>query len=134
MMGEELLALAKECPDLNSALMSKLASQAANYASRVFELAALDVRARLQAELVRLARNGSWTDGVFVLHQAPTQAALGAQIGATREAVTRHLRDLASEGVIRFKRGLIEFTDLDRLREMDRKAAGRVLFAADSNA
>jgi hypothetical protein len=134
MMADDLLMMAKECPELSSALMIKFASQATNYASRVFELAALDVRARLQAELLRLARNGSWTEGVLVLHQAPTQAALGAQIGATREAVTRHLRDLAAEGVIRFKRGLIEFTDLDRLRELDRKAAGRVLFAADSMA
>jgi hypothetical protein len=99
----------------------------------VFELAALDVRARLQAELLRLARNGVLTDGVLVVLHAPTQAALGAQIGATREAVTRHLKDLAGEGVIRFRRGVFEFTDLERLRELDRNAAGRVLFNPDTS-
>lgn len=128
MDAADLLEVARECPELSRALLSKLAISSTNYASRVFELAALDVRARLQAELLRLARASTLIEGVPILRHAPTQAALGAQIGATREAVTRHLRDLACEGVIRFRRGVIEFTDLDRLRELDRKAAGRVLF------
>jgi CRP-like cAMP-binding protein len=133
MNAKDLLGVADDCPELGRALMRKLAEQTTNYASRVFELAALDVRARLQAELLRLARNGALTDGVLVLLHAPTQATLGAQIGATREAVTRHLKDLAGEGVIRFRRGVIEFTDIERLRELDRKAAGRVLFNPDTS-
>ena len=132
MHAADLLEVARESAPLSNALMVKLAAQATNYASRVFELAALDVRARLQAELLRLAKHGSRTDGVHVLRHAPTQAALGAQIGATREAVTRHLKDHAQEGVIRFRRGVIEFTDLDRLRAMDRVASGRVLFEPNS--
>lgn len=131
MDAADLLSVASECSELSRALLVKLASASTSYASRVFELAALDVRARLQAELLRLARNGSIVDGVLVLRHAPTQAALGAQIGATREAVTRHLKDLACERVISFRRGVIEFIDLDRLRELDRKAAGRVLFNPD---
>lgn len=128
MTAADLLELAKESAALTHALLVQMASLATDYASRVYELAALDVRARLQAELLRLAQSSSRVDEVHVLHHAPTQAALGAQIGATREAVTRHLKDLANEGVIRFRRGVIEFTDLERLRTMDRVASGRVLF------
>lgn len=127
----ELLDIAAGSPELSRALLLKLAAASTNYAARVFELAALDVRARLQAELLRLSQHGAIVNGVLIVNRAPTQAALGAQIGATREAVTRHLKDLACEGVIRFRRGVIEFVDLDRLRELDRKAGGRVLFTPD---
>jgi CRP-like cAMP-binding protein len=133
MAATELLAAAKESAALSHALLVKVAGLATDYASRVYELAALDVRARLQAELLRLAQSSRRVEDIHVLHHAPTQAALGAQIGATREAVTRHLKDLANEGVIRFRRGVIEFTNLERLRAMDRVASGRVLFERGSS-
>ncbi len=124
-----LMDAARACPNLCDAIMRMLAAQSIDFAARVYELAALDVRARLQAELLRLARRGAWQDGVLIVTDAPTQAALGAQIGAAREAVTRHLRDLTQEGLIVFKRGAIEFPDLRRLKALDQAAAGRAFWS-----
>ena len=129
-----LLDAAAECPSLAGAVMTALASQSLDYAARVFELAALDVRARLQAELLRIARRGVWKDGSLIVVDAPTQAALGAQIGAAREAVTRHLRDLSEEGLIIFKRGSIEFPDLKRLQALDKAQAGRAMWSGAASA
>lgn len=125
---EHLLAEARQCQLLNAALMRTLAGAAIDYAARVYELAALDTRARLQGELLRIARRGQWKVGKLVVVDAPTQAALGAQIGAAREAVTRHLKELADEGLVTFRRGLIEFHDLERLERMDRAATGRAMW------
>lgn len=126
--GPDLLDLAHQSPALGRALMVKLAKLAVHYTGRAFELAALDVRGRLVAELLRLAEGASWEGGVRVLRRAPTQSILAAQICATREAVTRHMRELAEEGVIRFHRGVIEFIDIDRLRAQDQLAANRILY------
>jgi CRP/FNR family transcriptional regulator, cyclic AMP receptor protein len=124
----DLLKMARESPALSQALLIELAELAVRFAARAYELAGLDVRGRLLAELVRLAENAMPQDGVYLLARAPTQAVIAAQIGATREAVTRHMRDLARDGMIRFRRGVIEFTNLDRLRALDKIAAGRVLY------
>jgi|CXWL01.1.fsa_nt_gi CRP-like cAMP-binding protein len=128
MPAKDFIDLARSAPPLCAALMNDFAVQASTYASRFFELSALSVHDRLIAELIRIAARGVKTDGALTVRNAPTHAALGAQIGATREAVTRHLSDLAQEGVLKFQRRVIEFTDLDRLREMDRIASGRLLF------
>ncbi len=128
MPAKDFIDLARDAPPLCAALMNDFAAQATTYASRVFELAALSVRDRLMAELVRIAESAVNIDGVLTVVNAPTHAALGGQIGATREAITRHLSDLAEEGVLTWQRRVIEFTDLDRLREMDRVASGRLLF------
>jgi hypothetical protein len=42
--------------------------------------------------------------------------------------VTRQLNDLEQEGVIRVGRGVIEITDLARLRAMDQEASGRFVY------
>lgn len=118
---------------LCAALMYEFAAASASHASRVFELAALSVQDRLLAELVRLAERGHSENGICVVTNAPTHAALAAQIATAREAVTRHLRALAKQGLLKFDRRRIEIMDLAALREMDRAASGRRLFKPKTN-
>lgn len=118
---------------LCSALMYDFAVASASHASRVFELATLSVQDRLLAELVRLAEGGHWENGICVIANAPTHAALAAQIATAREAVTRHLRELAKQGLLKFDRRRIEIMDLAALREMDRAASGRKLYRPKTN-
>lgn len=101
---------------LCEALIGGLAGLTVEYAARVYELAALDAKSRLRAELLRLARTAEHVDGRLVLKDAPTQAMLGAQIGAAREAITRHVRELTDAGLLVFGRGVIEFPDIEALR------------------
>jgi len=92
---------------------------------RVFELAALEVRFRIYAELLRLAANGDTDgDGKVTIRGAPTHETIAAAVGAQREAVTRELRLLASEGVVRQDKRDIVILDLEKLRTLVRRRAG----------
>jgi CRP-like cAMP-binding protein len=123
--AREFMAIVSESQSLMRALLHAMAATLAENGSRIYELSALDVRARLLAELVRLVQHQLETDGVLSLEPAPTHAALAAQIGATRENVTRHLKDLEREGIVRLGRRSLEVLDLERLRALDQDAAGR---------
>lgn len=96
--------------------------------SRFYELATLDVRGRLLAELLRMAERGERTNGRIVISGAPTHAELGDQIGAAREAVTRQLLELERDGIISVRRREIVIEDYERLRQLDEATAGRRIF------
>lgn len=131
--SQTFVELVRQNPALCAALMYDFAAASASHASRVFELAALSVQDRLLAELVRLAEHGHWENGICVVTNAPTHAALAAQIATAREAVSRHLAEFAKQGLLKFDRGRIEIMDLAALREMDRVASGRKLFRPKTN-
>lgn len=124
MPREIYLSLMKEVPDFRDAITRVLAMRIAELTSRIYELGALDVRGRLVAELLRLASRGTHVDGRLILDPAPTHLALATQVGATREAITRHLRDLVEEGIIDMRRGVIEFAKPQALRKLDAAVAG----------
>jgi len=91
---------------------------------RVFELATLEVRFRIYAELLRLARKGEITaDGVLVCN-APTHETIAATVGAQREVVTREFKMISEEGIITSGRRQFLIRDIDRLREMMQRRAG----------
>jgi len=89
-------------------LARRLVTQIRGLTDRVFELSALNVRARLHCELMRLAR--SQTGG-----EAPTHAELANRIGTHREAVTRELKVLADQKIIHSGRRRLEFVDIPGL-------------------
>lgn len=132
----EMEGLLAECPaDAFLALMARngafatavaahLARTVVALTDRVFELAALEVRFRIYAELLRLAAGGEHTSEGVLIHRAPTHEAIAATIGAQREAVTRELRALASEGLLRQTKREIVIHDIERLRELVRRRAG----------
>jgi CRP-like cAMP-binding protein len=91
---------------------------------RVFELAALEMRFRVYAELLRLAATGEQVDEGTLIRQAPTHEAIAATVGAQREAVNRELRALATNGVIQQARREILILDVDWLRGELRRRAG----------
>lgn len=106
-------------------IASGLARNVVLLTDRLFEVAALEMRFRLYGELLRLARDGEAIEGGGVrLRNAPTHDMLGAAIGAQREAVTRELRVLASEGLVEQGRREIWIKDVARLQEMMRRRAG----------
>jgi CRP-like cAMP-binding protein len=107
-----------------TAVAAHLARTVVALTDRVFELAALEMRFRLYAELLRLASGGEQTDGGILIREAPTHEAIAAAIGAQREAVTRELRALANEGIIQQNRRELLILDVERLRDLLRRRAG----------
>lgn len=99
-------------PEAADWLVRRLVAQVRGLTDRVFELSALNVRARLHCELLRLARSRAADSEV-----APTHAELANRIGTHREAVTRELAVLAERNIIRIGRKRLEFLDVAGLEE-----------------
>jgi len=107
-----------------TAIATHLARTVVSLTDRVFELSALEVRFRVYAELLRLASLGEATsEGVFI-RNAPTHESIASSVGAQREAVTRELRALANEGVLRQVKREILILNIEELRELVRRRAG----------
>lgn len=109
-------------PDVCDQLLALLASQVRMLANRVNEFASLDVKHRLYAELLRIARPAKGADGELVISPPPTHAELAARVSSHREAITRELGKLAREGLLLKRRGALALPDPTALRERVEKA------------
>ena len=109
----EFRAALSASPESALWLLRQLTARVRSLTERVFELSALNVQSRLHCELLRLAA-GSETG--MEIKPAPTHAELANRIGTHREAVTREMRALAAQDIIRTGRRRLEFVDLARLQ------------------
>lgn len=106
------------------AIAAHLARSVVSLTDRVYEFATLEMRFRLYAELMRLARQGRESPEGLLIEEAPTHEALAAAIGSQREHVTRELRQLAQDGVLRQARRTLVICDMVKLEDMVRRRAG----------
>lgn len=102
-------------PEVCDTILKMLASQVRMLANRVNEFSALDVRGRIRAELLRLAKAKSPDASSAVISPPPTHADLAARVSCRREAVTRELNALLRTGVIERRKGAIVVTDVASL-------------------
>ena len=93
-------------PDVCDQLLALLASQIRMLANRVSEYDALDVRARIHSELLRLARPARDGEGSAVISPVPTHSELAARVSSRREAVTRELNNMERAGLLQRRRGV----------------------------
>jgi CRP-like cAMP-binding protein len=107
-------------PDVCDQLLVLLASQIRMLANRVNEYGTLDVRTRVYAELLRLARTGQ--SGEAVISPPPTHAELAARVSSHREAITRELNSLARAGLLGRRRGALVLLDPARLASLVEEA------------
>jgi CRP/FNR family transcriptional regulator, cyclic AMP receptor protein len=112
-----------EIPEAALWLARRLAGQIRALTERVFELNALSVRSRLHCELLRMCAADPG-EAEAQIDPAPTHAAMAARIGTHREAVTRELRYLAQQGIIRQNRRSIAVTNVPALARLVRLAVG----------
>jgi CRP/FNR family cyclic AMP-dependent transcriptional regulator len=122
--AEAFLALMARNGSFATAIARNLGRTVGALTDRVFELAALEVRFRIYTELLRLAAGGEKTSEGVLVRNAPTHEAIASTVGAQREAVTRELRMLASESVLRQTGREILILDLERVRELVLRRAG----------
>jgi CRP-like cAMP-binding protein len=119
---EELM---RSNPHFAHAVAASLARTVVALTERVFELAALDVRFRLYAELLRLAKGGKRIEGGSVLvEDMPTHATIAATIGSQRETVGREFITLTREGVVEQTGRMLVIRNIDEIRKLLRRRAG----------
>jgi CRP/FNR family cyclic AMP-dependent transcriptional regulator len=113
MSQEDFKSTVDASPEAAQWLLRQLTTRIRSLTERVFELTALNVQARLHCELLRMAAHS--LEGLEI-SPAPTHAELASRIGSHREAVTREMRALTSQNIIRTGRRKLEFLDLSRLQ------------------
>src|SRR5712671_249675 len=115
MRGPDFMKCLESSPAAGIWLARKLASRSRRLTEQVFELSALNVRARIHCELLRLARTGEPRGGAIEVRPSPTHAELASRIGTHREAVTREMQALSQANIIRHGRRSLLIVDLARL-------------------
>lgn len=112
------LAMIEECPGFAVAVSCHLASQVRRLTVRVYEFSTMAVRQRLRAELLRHAVLKEGTGDAAVIDPMPTHAELACRISTHREAVSREMTWLDTNGLA-IKRGRSLFIpSLTRLRSL----------------
>ena len=124
MPADVFLRAVREHPDVCDRLLQALVAQIRTLANRADEHSGLNVRQRLYAELLRLARVPVGGDRRPAVSPPPTHAELAARVSSHREAITRELNALGRDGLIERRRGAIVLLDVDRLRGMVTGSAG----------
>lgn len=99
-------------------MAQQLSARVRNLTDKVFEMATMPVSHRLQSELARLAAEAGVNDDRSIIAQVPTHADLAARIGTHREAVTRELGLLASEGIVAQAGRKLTINSISRLQTL----------------
>jgi len=102
-------------PDVCDLVLETLTSEVRRLATRVNEFTNLDVRGRIHAELLRLARSDGGGENRGVISPVPTHAEIAARVSTHREAVTRELNRLERAGLLERRRGAFVLLDLAEL-------------------
>jgi CRP/FNR family transcriptional regulator, cyclic AMP receptor protein len=100
---------------LGEAVVATLVSRNRAMTRRVGELGALDVRSRVHAELLRLARPDREDPKRAIIIAPPNQSELASRINTRRETVSREINAMEREGLIERRRGAIVINDALRL-------------------
>jgi CRP/FNR family transcriptional regulator, cyclic AMP receptor protein len=98
--GDEFLTFLAEVPAAGLWMAQLFATRVRNLTEKTFELATMSVSNRLQSELLRHCIVSGIAEDRSVIQRLPTHADLAARIGSHREAITRELGLLASEGIV----------------------------------
>ncbi len=102
---DDFLALLEEFPAVKSNVLIRLVAMVRLQLKRVYEYTAFTVNQRVRFELLRMMSEEGGGDPPIHLKTVPTQAEFADRISSHREAVSRELNVLESEGLITWKRG-----------------------------
>jgi CRP-like cAMP-binding protein len=121
MLAADFKRLLREEPLVEERYVRYLVGLVRTLTDRVIELSTLAVQNRIRAELLRLARTATQGEAAR-LDPAPRHADLAAQVGTTREQVTRELSLLARQGLLARSGSALLLNDVPRLQELVRSA------------
>ncbi|MGI9425736.1 MAG: Crp/Fnr family transcriptional regulator [Hyphomicrobiaceae bacterium] len=128
MPSSEFKNLLFKAPTVAFALLQHFTQQLRLLTKRVYEFSTLAVNNRIQAELLRLARdsaqNGQMDRSAARLFPSPKHADIAARVSTHREAVTRHLGQLTRDGIVERQGRALLIKDVVRLEQMVRQATG----------
>jgi CRP/FNR family transcriptional regulator, cyclic AMP receptor protein len=122
--GRAFRELLQEEPAVVLALLRQFVAKIRTLTTRVYEVSALAVGNRIQAEVLRLAKMSPQEGKSARISAPPTHSEIASRISTHREAVTRELNRLSRLGIIERKGGAMLVKDVGRLAEMVHEVTG----------
>ncbi|MCC6469033.1 MAG: Crp/Fnr family transcriptional regulator [Alphaproteobacteria bacterium] len=114
-------ALLRRQHGVTERLLKNLATLVRNLSERVVDYGTLPVQNRIQAELVRMAREAGVQKNRAVLAPVPRHADIASRVATNREAVARELSRLARAGILERDRSGLVVNDVAALSAMIEK-------------
>jgi len=109
---QAMLQMLDTHPSLARAMIQNLATRVRHLVALVEDLSLHTVEARLARMLLK-----SGSDGAVQRQRWATQSEMAARLGTVPDVVSRSLRKLAADGLIRVSRHEIQILDVDGLKE-----------------
>lgn len=122
--GETFRNFLLEEPAVMMELLRHLVAEVRRLTNRIYEFSAFAVRNRIQAELLRLAKETSQDEESILIRPAPTHSDIASRISTHREAVSREISRLSKMGLIEKVGRDIRITDVSQLEELVHEATG----------
>jgi CRP/FNR family transcriptional regulator, cyclic AMP receptor protein len=118
------LSLLRREPAVTLAVLTQLVRRTRAVTRRVYEVSTLHVNARIQAELLRLARLAPREGEGARIVPIPTHVEIASRVSTHREAVTRELNRLSQLGIIERRSDALLVGDVNLLAQMVHDATG----------
>lgn len=115
---ERFWAVLRDYPSVTEHLLKQLAALIRNLTERVVDYSTLGVSNRIQAELVRMAREAGIAKNTAALSPIPRHTDIASRVSTNRESVARELAELARKGLVERRRDALVILDVDRLAKM----------------
>lgn len=118
MKSADFRKLIGDFPGIGLKLAEHLVQKNRNYTNRIFEFSTMDVRHRICAELVRMVGDSRIDGNRCTIQPAPSHYQIATRLSTHREAVSRELASLSSQGILEVGRQKISVLDVLRLRRL----------------
>lgn len=115
---ERFLLLLSENFNFTLRLLRSLTRIIRSSTDRIMDLSTLAANNRVQADLLRLARNNMVGERRAEITPIPVHGDIASRVSTTRETVARVLSDLSRQGVVERLKDRLVIADVDRLEDM----------------
>jgi CRP/FNR family cyclic AMP-dependent transcriptional regulator len=105
-------------------LLEGLAGMVRVSTERIMDLSTLAANNRVQAEVLRQAREFSTDDVSAVIKPIPVHGDIASRVSTTRETVARVMNDLARQGVLERRKDSLVVGDIEHLSDMVEEVRG----------
>lgn len=121
---ERFLQLLSEHFTVTLRLMRALTRIVRTSTDRIMDLSTLAANNRVQADLLRLARNNMVGENRAELKPIPVHGDIASRVSTTRETVARVLSDLSRQGMVERQKDRLVIDNVDRLEDMVEEVRG----------
>ena len=114
----------KRHPSIAERLMARLARMVRASTERIMDLSTLAANNRVQAEILRQARESEGEDNTAVIKPIPVHSDIASRVSTTRETVARVLSDLTKKGLVERTKDALVVQDVEKLEDMVEEVRG----------